>query len=141
MSKELIEDLRAVSETGCAPDLPFRAADLIEQLQEQLAASQAREAKLREALEKSRDVFDSYVQLHLDKTPPDSEKAARNAFHRGVCIKALLMRSEDAALHEMIQKAGEVMRERCFAIGHSDSIDESIRALPVVTLDDLKGSA
>jgi chromosome segregation ATPase len=47
---------------------------------------------LREArsnIEKSRSVFDQYVTLHLDKTPPDGEKAARNAFHRGICDQAI----------------------------------------------------
>lgn len=41
------------------------------------------------ALEKSRAVFDLYVKLHRDKTPPDEEKAARNALHRGVCDEAI----------------------------------------------------
>ena len=63
--------------------------EMYEQVEEKLAASLFREAKLREALEKSRSVFDQYVQLHLNKNPPDGEKAARNAFHRGICDEAL----------------------------------------------------
>ena len=54
-----------------------------------LAECQRQRDELLTALEKSRAVFDSYVQLHLDKNPPDGEKAARNAFHRGICDIAI----------------------------------------------------
>lgn len=44
------------------------------------------------------------------------------------------------SIHEheaVVAKAGEVMRERCIEV-----IDcEAIRALPAITLDDLKGGA
>lgn len=116
----------------------------IERLRNELCASQAREAKLREALEKSRAVFDSYVKIHRDKTPPDGEKAARNAFYRGVCDDALAQPTDTSALEEVIAKAGEVMRERCcyaqykMTERHPCSVAVEIRALPGVTLEDLQ---
>ena len=109
MRKELIEDLRAVSETGCDPDLPFRAADLIEQLQEQLAASQAREAKLREALKMAR----SEAVGWYDEARNFNEHRHKHPDWLLSIDAALSQPTDDTALRELIQKAGEVMRERC----------------------------
>lgn len=60
-----------------------------EELSGEVVAVKKQRDMLLAALEKSRAVFDSYVKLHRDKTPPDEEKAARNAFHRGVCDEAI----------------------------------------------------
>ena len=41
------------------------------------------------ALEYCRAVFDEYIDIHLDKTPPDYDKAARNENHRAACDAAI----------------------------------------------------
>lgn len=71
---------------------------------QQLVASQAYAEQLREALEKSRSVFHQYVRIHLDKNPPDGEKAARNAFHREICDKALATQTDTSALDAYVAK-------------------------------------
>ena len=169
------------------------------ELVEQLAASQAREAKLREGIEKWCR-FDSlnmdlqewfrfsaeYKALPTDDTAlreyvKDIERSLdwykrrvtflqewqskmRDPERTIVCdiiANGLTMEEggrysldKDAALRELITKAGEVMRERCIGVSQ-DEMDEqfvdsdpwysarscrdSIRALPDVTLDDLNG--
>ena len=85
------------------------------------AESEAREVKLREALE-----------------------AVSTAKERGFCIgyakgyvdKILVLPADDTALREMIAKAGEVMRLRCER--ESWLMTPVIRTLPGVTLEDLK---
>ena len=104
-------------------------------LEEQLAASQAREQVLREALENHSGNY---------KLSKDECKH----------IDSLLDASFDTTtLEAMIQKAGEVMRERCVGTAQ-DEMDEqyidsdtwyaaracrdAIRTLPGVTMEDLK---
>lgn len=158
MSKELIERLRNTTYHNLDP---YEAADRIEQLQRrieylelccdegerQLAASQAREQQLRDALDN-----------HSGNYKLSKEECKR--------IDALLdAPSDTTALESLIAKAGEVMRERCVeACNEYDNRIEAmrdceyqaelagrqagamrsaaaIRALPGVTLDDLKGGA
>jgi hypothetical protein len=91
------------------------------------AESEARERQLREALENHSGNY------RLTKA-------------ECLAVNALLEQPTDAtALREMITKAGECMRERCAnkcAEGdewaHGLWCEESIRALPGVTLEDLK---
>ena len=45
--------------------------------------------ELLAALEYCRAVFDEYIGIHLDKTPPDYDKAARNENHRAACDAAI----------------------------------------------------
>lgn len=71
-----------VSKSDSNPDDRLGLYAQIEELTEQ-------RDELLDVVEKCRAVFDSYVNLHLDKTPPDGEKAARNAFHRGICDNAI----------------------------------------------------
>lgn len=98
------------------------------ELEERLAASQANEQKLKSAL--------LIEAMHWRTVTSKSEiKDEIN----------LLFPSDTTALSAMIAKAGEVMRERCASefyqphVEHfGDSIQLTIRALPSVTLEDLK---
>src|SRR5574343_137611 len=58
--------------------------------------------------------------------------------------QALATKSDTSALEAIVKKAGEVMRERCLFEAdiayHNKHCCEEIRALPAVTLEDLKGS-
>ena len=56
---------------------------------ESLAQVEAERDELLETLEYCRSVFDGYVSLHLDKSPPDYDKAASNETHRAVCDAAI----------------------------------------------------
>lgn len=89
----------------------------------QLAASQAREQQLREAL-----------KMFAHRFPESS-----------VAKEALALPSDTSALEALITKAGEAMRDRvvanllrCGALGDGEYLN-AIRAFPAVTLDDLKG--
>ncbi len=103
-----------------------------------IAASQAREQQLREALQ-------TYVDEHEECTDPDDWMAMTcsiEAHH--VADEAISLPSDTTALEAMIAKAGEVMRERCVSVttkimtGGLDAYGNAIRALPGVTLEDLK---
>lgn len=101
-------------------------------LTEQLAASQSREQKLRAAI----NSMAGETTSHYDRLE--------------IARKALSLPQDTSALEAMIQKAGEVMRARCAVeayewamayvvedtapVGNADAI----RALPSVTLEDLK---
>lgn len=94
-------------------------------LREQLAAAQAREQQLREALDSVRT---NDKLLHIVPT-----------CECGIC-KALSLPSDTSALEAIIKKASEVMRERIISIRHVENLSESaIRALPGVTLEDING--
>lgn len=166
MSKELIERLKTVVESleAGVDDWPLpsqiyeyhAAINTIEQLHEQLAASLLREVKLREALQEGAD----QLRLTNDNLRKGMSKsiqrlqASSNRDALAIMMEALSQPSDDTALHEMIHKAGEVMRWRCIVVSQ-DEMDEqfvgsdpwysarscrdSIRALSGVTLDDLKG--
>lgn len=56
---------------------------------EKLAQVEAERNELLAALEYCRSVFDKYISLHLDKSPPDYDKAAGNEKHRAVCDAAI----------------------------------------------------
>lgn len=53
--------------------------------------------ELLAALEYCRAVFDEYIGIHLDKTPPDYDKAARNENHRAACDAAIASAKGGAA--------------------------------------------
>lgn len=110
---------------------------------EQLAATQAREVQLREVIGKAKE---GIVQWHV----PENRYAALDAIN-----EALALPQDTTALEAMIAKAGEVMRElaatactdRSTGTDTDDfnewdhcnySCAEEIRALPGVTLEDLK---
>ena len=102
------------------------------------AASQARERQLREALVIADNAGD-------DEWYPYTPEQAKTAIG-----KALALPQDTSALAAVVQKAGEVIRERCFDACNADKYpnecDKSIaydcrltiRALPGVTLWDLK---
>lgn len=94
-----------------------------EELLAQLAASQAREQQFRDLLSNCVIPFANSTMVTIAKWRVEEAFSTPN---------------DTTALSAVVAKAGEVMRERCFAIGHSASIDDSIRALPDVTLEDLK---
>lgn len=102
------------------------------QLLRQLVASQAREYRLREALVYFFPAWEKYKPLSW-------QYKAKQAL-------SLSLPSDTTALSAMIAKAGEVMRGRCenhanYYKAHSlvaQGIYDEIRALPGVTLEDLK---
>ena len=81
---------------------------------EQIAANQSYAEQLRDALE-----------YHQAQTRPIQQT-----------LEALALPQDTTALESMIAKAGEVMRERC--VEECDEAREAIRALPGVTMEDLK---
>lgn len=127
----------------------FCAEDERDWLRQQLAASQAREQQLREAL-----------SLLSERTGYPEKLGECPEKH--ILTEAISLPSDTTALEAMIQKAGAVMRERCVEACHEyDNRIEAmrdceyqaelagrqagamrsataIRALPGVKLDDLK---
>lgn len=103
----------------------------------QLAASQAREAQLREALEDANDFVERYSNRWdgiNGKHPYTVVESSR---------KALALPQDTTALEVMIAEAGEAMRERTVGVCLEDNYDlhgyiPSIRALPGVTMEDLQ---
>lgn len=81
------------------------------------AASQLREQQLREALDR------------IGITSLDARQIADDA---------LAIHTDTSDLEAVIQKAGEVMRERCLEHVGLLSENQSIRAIPDVTLEDLR---
>lgn len=67
-----------------------------------------------------------------------------NKTQHGIVCKALSTPSDTSALEAIVKKAGEVMRERSINVAWNNEpdcngpIEMEIRALPAVTLDDLK---
>ena len=115
---DIVEQLRiAVAVPICKP-----AADEIESLRQQLAASQAREVRLREALR------------HLHHNARKS--GANMGLALDVAKDALALLQDTAALEAMIAKAGECMRERCER--ESWLMAPVLRSIPGVTLEDIK---
>lgn len=111
----------------------------IEDMAKQLAASQAREVQLREALEDAND----FVERHSNRWDGINGKHPCTVVESS--RKALALPQDTSALEAMIAKAGEVMRERCANYVESDGCPpvrneagKSIRALPCVTLEDLQ---
>lgn len=128
------------------------AAAAREDLEKQLAAAQAENAenaenaRLREVLYQVMDDIksESYLFEGGNGVSATTEELAD---------QALSQPTNTSSLEDMIQKAGEVMRERCAAESESNAcpayeyvstaipakgIAEAIRALPGVTMEDLK---
>ena len=111
-----------------------------QELRQQLAASQAREAQLREALHSIPICYHSKIN--------GKECACGSCESNHLVEKALALPQDTSALSAMIAKASEVMQERCAdaCISFGESTDlvfgeefaEEIRALPGVTLEDLQ---
>ena len=99
-------------------------------LGEKLAASQAREAKLRGQILRMIDRWWPFVhkELFASDTARDLYREASDSIQPPHVT---------SALEALIAKAGEVMRERCLAeINYNNHVE--VRALPCVTLEDLK---
>ena len=94
-------------------------------LDEKLAVLQAVNQQYREALEDAR-------------TADDLNYCASGAYFTDVIDKTLALPQDIHALEAMIAKAGEVMRERCLERVGLLNENQSIRALPGVTLEDIK---
>lgn len=110
-----------------------KAEECVEELRIQLAGRQAREVQLREALGKYRDS----VLFRIGSSSP-YRQVANEYFET---IKPILTTTQDtSALSAIIAKAGEVMRKRCIEVAYATFPDGRIRAIPVVTLEDLKGN-
>lgn len=113
---------------------------------QQLAASQAREQQLRELIDKANGKLLAATMCH----PNAVEVLVEEAYQ--VTTKALAIPTDTSALEaikaEVAAKAGEVMRKRCAAacltfgmsleVDVGDCFEEEIRALPGVTMGDLK---
>lgn len=136
MSKDLIERLLASHPEwyGDVNTIYKEAADRIKELEAENAALKASEQQLREALVDTTDFLEHHSN-RLDgingKHPNDVAEVAR---------EALAQPSDTTVLEAMIVKAGEVMRERMLEMNGdwSAMIASAIRALPAVTLNDLK---
>lgn len=88
--------------------------------QQQLAASQAREVQLREALQQEYDY--QFINYEGETAP--------------WVAKALALPQDTTALEAMIAEAGEVMRERCER--ESWLMAPVLRSIPEVTLEDFR---
>ena len=116
----------------------------IERLRQQLAASQLQIQRLREVL---RHPFINWIwhQYQETYTPKDTDFPQHES---GVFLDdvaaALALPKDITALEAMIQKAGEVMRQRSMKVAFdiepnaNGPIEAAISALPGVTLEDLK---
>lgn len=104
----------------------------IEELRKQLAASQAREQQLREALENARGAL-AYCKGGGRDNPNLMESTC---WHGLAAIDRVSRLADTTALEVMIAKAGEVMRERCER--ESWLRAPVLRSIPSVTLEDLK---
>ena len=126
MQKHTAAMLEAVKERVTKQREKARSlTDELNEVRRQLAASQAREEKLREALHMAESALDECRDYPVTYTE---------------VVEALCIPADDTALRDLIQKAGEVMRERCrFSVPFGQiAIREAIRELPGVTLKDLK---
>ena len=137
--EQTIESLREQLSVAASEILALRSAnkqcvEFFEESQKNLAASQAREMQLRDALVVVNNAGDDEWYLY---TPEQAKRAVS---------ETLALPQDTSALGVVIQKAGELMRERCrkvaFGKAYADSMAEDvsnvIRALPGVTLGDLK---
>lgn len=128
----------------------------LECAEEQLAASQAREAQLREALESVAkaliELKDSFAERGARPETPGKREMwdlAWSSYEK--LLEVTNQPVNTTALDSLIAKAGEVMRVRCLkGLASSSSCftasevhiknlgDKSIRALPGVTIEELK---
>lgn len=116
---------------------------IITELRQQLAASQAREQQLREALEFMYDKWENGTACY-----EEHEGFVGNAFTLDnddenrilrlipSCLNGNKIPQDTSALEAMIKKAGEVMRERLVPFANGCYSEREFRALPGVTLDD-----
>lgn len=114
----------------------------IEQLKQQLAASQAREVQLRDALG---HIFGYWNGDTIDVVMLDALEHIEDVAH-----EVLTLSQDTTAIKEMIAKACEVMRTRCDKVledmreEYGDEevsaawVFHAIRNLPDVTLEDVK---
>jgi hypothetical protein len=106
---------------------------VVRALQSEIAASQARERQLREVL-----------GICLKEIESWCDEVGYERFNHPEVNKALALPQDTSALEALITKAGEVMRERCVqewivALQTPGvTVDDAIRALPGVKLEDLK---
>ncbi len=117
----------------------------IKTLREQLAAAMAEIERLQEQLAEVRfrneRLVADYAEVEQQLANSQEECNALRRIHaENIAIfdyklaQALSAPSDTSALEAMIAKAGEKMRERCIEIADCSAI----RALPGVTLEDLK---
>lgn len=107
-------------------DMHIVALEENENLRQKLALCQLREQQLREALLTIRWYWN------------DDEQESHDRCNRAAEVLAL---PQDAsALESFIEKAGEIMRDRCVYAADNPlwETEDAIRALPAVTLKDLK---
>ena len=133
--ERLKEEVRVTKEE----DFPRKAEAVANNWRIKLAASQLREQQLREALDAVQQVAnrsEGIAGWHMngdiaswDSILPEVEQA-------------LALPADATALREMIEKAGEVMRERCvielYKRDDEFITERAIRAIPGMTLEDLQ---
>ena len=147
------------------PSMALEAADEIETLRRQLAEFKAMSAYRGQQLAEKDAEIERLNKNLLWSMQCTAESDLRAVKLRGfldsivpyrayngddwpskIAQEALALPSDDAALREMIAKAGEVMRERCVAAMGADKgplcgtkyATDAIRALPGVTMEDLQ---
>lgn len=110
-----------------AEALELGTAEKCDKLRAELAAEQAKNVALREVL--------AYWMPFIESEQDDERQAPWVARAQAV----LATQSDTSALEAIVKKAGEVMRDR-FRIAEAQGWlnKEFIRALPAVTLEDLK---
>lgn len=108
----------------------------IEELEQQLAAEQAKNMEMRKE-------FQSFIDSHEECEDFDGFTAqivSMDDYHSATgSLEATT--SDTSSLEAIVKKAGEVMRERCASEScrsHEYDATKAIRTLPAVTLEDLK---
>ena len=100
----------------------------INELRQQLAASQTKKRQLREAIGICMKEIESWY-----------DEVGYDRFNHPEVNKALALPQDTSALEAVVQRAGEVMRERVMrARGNGQLYPVEIHALPGVTLEDLR---
>lgn len=125
--RQRLAEFAAMSATEACITIPS-VAEYIVQMEEQLTAAQAREQQYREAL------LNTLNHDCISDLPCVADGSPLLA----MCVEALAQ-SDTSALEAIVQKVGEVMRERCIRAAQNPMwrTDDDIRALPPMTLDDL----
>lgn len=105
-----------------------------DQLRAKLAAEQAKNVGLREKVQK----FIDSLEECTDFEGFTAYIATMDDYHEAV--EALSTQSDTSALEAIVKKVDELVRERCIGefLNRTHGYAKGIRALPAVTLEDLK---
>jgi myosin heavy subunit len=92
----------------------------------QLAAAQAENQKLREALGIAEDVFRDYARLHAEKEPTqeNAKKVERNLHYSNICKEALSTTPSTEALDEYFTKRLNELMEKVYPSANGKGVRE-----------------